>query len=194
MSRWGMEYGYSVNLLSLAVAIVVLGVILLVSIALFMPPQMVMPSLPTAPAPAPTPTPTPTPAPTAVVSGIAYSEELAARGLDLFKQHQCDSCHTIKSLGVPGSTAGPDLSKVLLGNRGVPGSVIMRWYKEHGLENPEADPSKAAELLYQFLVNPPAYSRTYSGWVAGIKASIGEEGWRRDSEAILELLKKAATR
>lgn len=189
-----MEYGYSVNLLSLATAIVVLGVILLIAVALFAPP----PTMPSPPAPSPTPTPTPTPAPTPTpttpIKGITYSEELAAKGLELFRKHQCDSCHTINSLGVPGSPSGPDLSKALLGNKGIPGSVMMRWYKERGLEDPEANPSKAAELLYEFLVNPPAYARTSKGWIDGIKKTMGEDAWKEDAKAILELLKKAATK
>jgi cytochrome c2 len=130
---------------------------------------------------------------TAPTTGIKYDPQLAEKGRRYFSEIGCDSCHSIKSLGISGGTAGPDLSKVLLGNPGAGGSVISRFFREKGLDNPAADPEKAAELLKEFLINPPEYSTTMKRQVHSYKVLYSN--WATDQvPALVELLKEAAAK
>ena len=129
--------------------------------------------------------------PAEVTAGIQYDEALAEKGLQFFQQ-ACTACHSIQSLGVTGGAVGPDLSRVLLGNEGVPGSVIGRFFAENGLEDPAADPERAAELLKQFLINPPDYSPTMKAQVNAYKATYGDAWQNEYIPQLIELFKKAA--
>jgi cytochrome c2 len=150
----------------------------------------------------PTATPTQTTTPTtqtspstgtAQTTGIKYDHHLAEKGKQYFSEIGCTACHAIKSLGISGGAVGPDLSKTLLGNPGAGGSVIGRFFKEKGLDNPAADPEKAAELLKEFLTNPPQYSTTMKTQVQAYKASYSN--WATDQvPALVELLKEAAAK
>jgi cytochrome c2 len=143
-----------------------------------------------------TPTPTPQTGPstgTTPSAGIQYDPQLAEKGRRYFSEIGCDSCHSIKSLGIPGGAVGPDLSKTLLGNPGAGGSVIGKFFKEKGLENPAADPEKAAELLKEYFINPPEYSTTMKRQVRAYKATYSD--WATDQvPALVELLKEAAAK
>jgi cytochrome c2 len=147
-----------------------------------------------------TPTQTTTPttqtspsAGTAPTTGIKYDPQLAGKGKQYFSEIGCTACHSIKSLGISGGAVGPDLSKTLLGNPGAGGSVIGKFFKEKGLDNPAADPEKAAELLKEFLINPPQYSTTMKTQVQAYKATYSN--WATDQvPALVELLKEAAAK
>ncbi len=147
-----------------------------------------------------TPTPTTTPTTqtgpstgTAPSAGIKYDPQLAEKGRRYFLEIGCDACHSIRSLGISGGAVGPDLSKVLLGNPGAGGSVIGKFFKEKGLDNPAADPEKAAELLKEYLTNPPQYSTTMVRQVRSYKAMHSD--WATDQvPALVELLKEAAAK
>jgi len=122
---------------------------------------------------------------------ISYNAELANKGLSLFKgELGCTACHTIDSLRVSGGKVGPDLSNALLGGR----NVLPRFYRENGLENPAADPAKAAELLAQYLTQPPQYSTTMVGQIASFKRLYGEQWEKEYVPALVEMLKMAAAR
>ncbi len=148
-----------------------------------------------------TPTPTTMPttqtgpsAGTAPTTGIKYDPQLAEKGKQYFtKEIQCTSCHSIKSLGISGGAVGPDLSKTLLGNPGAGGSVIGRFFKEKGLENPAADPEQAAKLLKEYMIDPPPYSTTMRTQTRAYKAMYSD--WATDQvPALVELLKEAAAK
>jgi cytochrome c2 len=153
-------------------------------------------------APTQTATPTPTTTPTtqtghstgaAPSAGIQYDSQLAEKGRHYFSEIGCTACHAIKSLGISGGAVGPDLSKVLLGNPGAGGSVIGRFFKEKGLDNPAADPEQAAKLLKEYLTNPPQYSTTMKTQVMAYKASYSN--WATDQvPALVEMLKEAAAK
>jgi len=121
----------------------------------------------------------------AITPSISYNAELANKGLSYFKEVGCTACHSIKSLGVSGGAVGPDLSKALFSNT----QWLGRYYKENGLQNPAADPQKAAELLAQYLVQPPRYSTTMAGQVAAYKALYGEQWDKEYVPALVELMK-----
>jgi cytochrome c2/uncharacterized coiled-coil protein SlyX len=130
---------------------------------------------------------------TAPTTGIKYDPQLAGKGRQYFSEIGCTACHSIKSLGISGGAVGPDLSKVLLGNPGAGGSVIGKFFKEKGLDNPAADPEKAAELLKEYLTNPPQYSTTMKTQVRAYKATYSN--WATDQvPALVELLKEAAAK
>ncbi len=141
-----------------------------------------------------TPTPTTTP-PTGATPTIEirYDSQLAEKGRRYFLEIGCDACHSIRSLGISGGAVGPDLSRTLLGNPGAGGSVIGKFFKERGLENPAADPEKAAELLKEYFINPPSYSTTMVKQVRSYKAMYSD--WATDQvPALVELLKEAAAK
>jgi len=130
---------------------------------------------------------------TAPTTGIKYDPQLAGKGRQYFSEIGCTACHSIKSLGISGGAVGPDLSKALLGNPGAGGSVIGRFFKEKGLDNPAADPEKAAELLKEYLTNPPQYSTTMRTQVQAYKATYSN--WATDQvPALVEMLKEAAAK
>ena len=152
------------------------------------PTQTTTPTQPTTPT-----TQTGHSAGTAPSAGIQYDSQLAEKGRHYFSEIGCTACHAIKSLGISGGAVGPDLSKVLLGNPGAGGSVIGRFFKEKGLENPAADPEKAAELLKEFLTDPPQYSTTMKRRVQAYKATYSN--WATEHvPALVELLKEAAAK
>jgi len=142
----------------------------------------------------PTPPPqTQTPTPTAPSGAIKYDPQLAEKGRKYFQEVGCTACHSIRSLGISGGAVGPDLSKALLGNPGAAGSQIGKYFAEHGLTNPASDPEKAAQLLAEYLTNPPQYSTTMKTQVSAYKATYPE--WATDQvPALVELLKEAASR
>jgi cytochrome c2 len=133
----------------------------------------------------------PPPAPPAIE--IKYDPQLAEKGRRYFSEIGCDACHSIRSLGISGGAMGPDLSKTLLGNPGVGGSVIGRYFREKGLENPAADPEKAAELLKEYMIDPPPYSTTMRTQARAYKATYSD--WATDQvPALVELMKEAAAK
>jgi cytochrome c2 len=134
-----------------------------------------------------------TSAPPSGGGSIQYDPQLAAKGKQYFNEIGCTSCHSIKSLGISGGNVGPDLSKTLLGNPGQAGSVIGRYFKENGLNNPAADPQKAAQLLAQFLINSPDYSGTMKTMVNTYKNAYPDWATER-VPALVELLKEAAAK
>jgi cytochrome c2 len=156
------------------------------------------------PSPAPTQTTTPTQATTpatqtgpstgtAPSTGIKYDPQLAEKGKQYFSEIGCTACHSIKSLGISGGAVGPDLSKTLLGNPGAGGSVIGRFFKEKGLDNPAADPERAAELLKEYLIDPPPYAGTMRTQTLAYKAAYSD--WATEHvPALVELLKEAAAK
>ena len=132
---------------------------------------------------------TQTSGPPAGGQSISYNAELANRGLSLFKDVGCTACHSIKSLGVSGGNVGPDLSKALFSDT----QWLGKFYRENGLQDPASDPAKAAELLAQFLTQPPRYSTTMAGQVAAYKSLYGD--WDKEYvPALVELMKMAASR
>ena len=177
--------------LIIGIAVVVIATVIALQ-QLSTPPQ--------APTRTTTPTQTITPATqtgpsagTPPTSGIKYDPQLAGKGKQYFSEIGCTACHSIKSLGISGGAVGPDLSKALLGNPGAGGSVIGRFFKEKGLDNPAADPQKAAELLKEFLINPPQYATTMKTQVQAYKATYSN--WATDQvPALVELLKEAAAK
>jgi cytochrome c2 len=176
----------------------IIGIVVVVIATVIALQQLSKP--PSAPTQTATPTQTTTPttqttpsAGTAPSTGIKYDHHLAEKGKQYFSEIGCTACHAIKSLGISGGAVGPDLSKALLGNPGAGGSVIGRFFKEKGLENPAADPEKAAELLKEFLTNPPQYATTMKTQVQAYKASYSN--WATDQvPALVELLKEAAAK
>ena len=143
--------------------------------------------------PAQQPTTTQTPPPSSGGVSIQYDAQLAQKGIDYFKSVGCTACHSVKSLGISGGAVWPDLSKALTSpSTAVQG--LARFYKENGLENPAADPQKAAQLLAQFLTNPPSYSTTMSSQVNAYKSLYGDQ-WEKDYvPALVEMMKMAATK
>ncbi len=155
------------------------------------------PSAPTqvaTPTPAATPTAqTPPSIGTAPTTGIKYDPQLAEKGRQYYLEIGCTACHSIKSLGISGAAVGPDLSKTLLGNSGVAGSKIGRFFKERGLDDPAEDPEKAAELLKEYLIDPPPYTGTMRTQTLAYKAMYSD--WATDQvPALVELLKEAAAK
>ena len=155
---------------------------------------------PSAPAQTTTPTQPTTPTThtghstgTAPSAGIQYDSQQAEKGRHYFSEIGCTACHAIKSLGISGGAVGPELSKTLLGNPGVAGSQIGRFFKEKGLDNPAADPEKAAELLKEYLINPPPYTGTMRTQTLAYKAMYSD--WATEHvPALVELLKEAAAK
>jgi cytochrome c2 len=176
--------------LIIGIAVVVIATVIALQ-QLSTPPQAPAPTTPTQ-----TTTPTTQTSPSAgtpPTSGIKYDPQLAEKGKQYFSEIGCVGCHSIKSLGIYGGAVGPDLSKTLLGNPGAGGSVIGRFFKEKGLENPAADPQKAAELLKEYLTNPPQYSTTMKTQVQAYKATYSN--WATDQvPALVEMLKEAAAK
>ncbi len=108
----------------------------------------------------------------------------------MFRSVGCVACHAVRSLGVSGPPVGPDLSRALLGNPGVSGSVIGRYLAENGLEDPATDPEKAAQLIAQFLQDPPNYAPTMKAQVNTFKQTYPD--WPDKVKKIVEMLKWAA--
>jgi cytochrome c2 len=149
-------------------------------------------SAPTPPSQAPTQAAAPPTGATPTIE-IKYDPQLAEKGRRYFSEIGCDACHSIKSLGISGGAVGPDLSKTLLGNPGAGGSVIGRFFKEKGLANPAEDPEKAAELLKEYLIDPPEYSTTMKRQTRSYKAMYSD--WATDQvPALVEMLKEAAAK
>lgn len=124
-------------------------------------------------------------------SAIQYDTQLAQKGIDYFKSVGCTACHSIKSLGISAGAVGPDLSRALTKPSA---QWLGRFYKEHGLDNPAADPQKAAQLLAQYLTNPPSYSNTMVSQVNAYKSLYGDQ-WEKDYvPALVEMMKMAATK
>ncbi len=147
---------------------------------------------PTPPPQAPTQATTPPTGATPTIE-IRYDPQLAEKGRRYFLEIGCDACHSIRSLGISGGAVGPDLSRALLGNPGAGGSVIGRFFREKGLENPAADPEQAAELLKEYMIDPPTYSTTMVRQVRSYKAMYSD--WATDQvPALVELLKEAAAK
>jgi len=82
------------------------------------------------------------------------------------------------------------LSKALFSNT----QWLGKYYKENGLQNPVADPAKAAEFLAQYLIQPPRYSTTMAGQVAAYKSLYGEQWEKEYVPAPRKMLKMAASR
>ncbi|MEM1572499.1 MAG: cytochrome C [Pyrobaculum sp.] len=121
---------------------------------------------------------------------VQYDAQLAQKGVEYFKSVGCTACHSVKSLGISGGAVGPDLSKALFSTD----QWLGRYYKENGLDNPASDPTKAAQLLAQFLSNPPDYSTTMKSQVAAYKSLYGDQ-WEKDYvPAFVEMIKMAASR
>ncbi len=177
--------------LALVIGIVVVVIATVVALQqLGTTPPTSQPTQPTTPPSTTQPTSPPT---TQQPTTKSYDPELAEKGKKYFGELGCTACHAIRSLGISGGAVGPDLSKVLLGNPGASGSVIGRYFTENGLTNPAADPEKAAQLLAQFLQNPPQYSTTMKTQVQGYKAAYPE--WEEEIvPALVEMLKEAASR
>ncbi len=141
----------------------------------------------------PTPTQTGPSTGTAPTTEIKYNPQLAEKGRRYFLEIGCDACHSIRSLGISGGAVGPDLSRTLLGNPGAGGSVIGRFFRDKGLDNPAADPEQAAELLKEYFINPPQYSTTMTRQTRSYKAMYSD--WATDQvPALVELLKEAAAK
>jgi len=71
--------------------------------------------------------------------------------------------------------------------------VLSKYFAENGLTNPAADPQKAAQLLAQFLTNPPDYAPTMKAQVQAYKATY--PSWTTDQvPALVEMLKEAAAK
>lgn len=177
--------------LIIGIAVVVIATVIALQ-QISTPPQSQAPTTPTQ-----TTTPTTQTSPstgTAPTTGIKYDPQLAEKGKQYFSEIGCVACHSIKSLGISGGAVGPDLSKALLGNPGAgSSSVIGRFFKENGLDNPAADPEKAAELLKEFLTNPPQYATTMKTQVQAYKATYSN--WATDQvPALVEMLKEAAAK
>ncbi|MCL5957900.1 MAG: hypothetical protein M1358_01055 [Chloroflexi bacterium] len=139
-------------------------------------------------------------APVAAKSGvsISFDDKLAQQGASVFtSKYACNGCHAVSALNVAGSTAGPDLSRVILGE--VPtgtapqANPISRWYADNGLNTPATNLEKASELLFEYLEMPPSYSALMQSQVQRAKGVAGsDDKWEEDAKAIVEFLKKAA--
>jgi len=176
--------------LIIGIAVVVIATVIALQ-QISTPPQSQAPTTPTQ-----TTTPATQTSPstgTAPTTGIKYDPQLAEKGKQYFSEIGCTACHSIKSLGISGGAVGPDLSKTLLGNPGAGGSQIGRFFKEKGLDNPASDPEKAAELLKEFLTNPPPYTGTMKTQTLAYKATYSN--WATDQvPALVEMLKEAAAK
>jgi hypothetical protein len=125
---------------------------------------------------------------------VSFDEDLARRGEELYGRYGCSACHSVSSLGVSGGSAGPDLSRALFGEGTGAARPLPRWYSENGLSDPRSDPDEAAELLAEYLEQPPTYSPLMQGQIQRLKSAAGEEQWEEEAEAMAEFLKKAAGR
>jgi len=186
--------------LALIIGIVIVVIATVVALSRLSTTSTTSPSAPTATATQTTTTTATAPSSTSATAtsttsagAIQYNPQLAAKGQQYFSQIGCIACHSISSLGISGGNVGPDLSKALLGNPGVPGDVLSKYFAENGLTNPAADPQKAAQLLAQFLMNPPDYASTMKAQVQAFKATY--PNWTTDQvPALVELLKEAAAK
>ena len=137
-----------------------------------------------------TQSPTPTQTTAQSPSAPSYNAELANKGLSYFKEVGCVACHSIKSLGVSGGNVGPDLSKALFSDT----QWLGKYYRDNGLQNPASDPAKAAELLAQFLTQPPRYSTTMTAQIAAYKSLYGDQWDKEYVPALVELMMMAASK
>ncbi|MFN3803819.1 MAG: cytochrome C [Pyrobaculum sp.] len=130
---------------------------------------------------------------------IKYNEELAKKGIQLFKDLACVACHTVKAVGIEvGGNLGPDLSKALLGSVGVEkgtagGPMMMKYFEKHGLKDPAADPERAAQLIAKLLIEgdkelaPTMFAQT--------EAFKKRSGYATEEvPALVEMFKMAATK
>ncbi|AFA39802.1 Cytochrome c [Pyrobaculum oguniense TE7] len=128
--------------------------------------------------------------PSGQVGAVQYDAQLAQKGVEYFRNVGCTACHSVRSLGISGGAVGPDLSKALFSNT----QWLGRYYKENGLDNPASDPVKAAQLLAQYMINPPDYSTTMRSQTAAYKSLYGDQ-WEKDYvPALVEMMKMAASR
>ena len=175
-----------------APTLVLIGAIVVIVIATGVALYMLSSAPTSAPTTSTLSAPSATTAPSTSTSAqlIPYNATLASIGEKYFKSIGCVFCHSISSLGIQGGNVGPDLSKALLGNPGVPGDVLTQYFKEHGLTNPASNPQEAAQLIEQFLQNPPSYAGTMQAQVAAFKQQYSN--WTDIVKAIVEMLKEAA--
>jgi len=138
---------------------------------------------------------------TAAPTQIQYNEQLAKKGLDVFKELACNACHTVKSAGIEvGGNIGPDLSKALLGSVGVEkgtagGPMMSKYFEKYGLKNPAADLNKAAELLAKFLIEGDKdLAPTMTVQAEAFKKQLGDKWAQEYVPAIVEMLKMAASK
>ena len=139
--------------------------------------------------------------PSAGPTQIQYNEQLAKKGLDVFKELACNACHTVKSAGVEvGGNIGPDLSKALLGSVGIEkgtagGPMMSKYFEKYGLKNPAADLNKAAELLAKFLIEGDKdLAPTMTVQIEAFKKQLGDKWAQEYVPAIVEMLKMAASK
>jgi len=140
----------------------------------------------------------PSPATTVAGPTIQIDQGLAKTGTELFSsKYGCVGCHAVTSLGISGSTAGPDLSRALFAAvpAGTPptSNPLEKWFSDKGLTNPRSDPDKAATLLVEYIQGPPSSSPVMGPTVQRLKSVAGgDDKWAADVKAIAEFLKKAA--
>jgi len=132
---------------------------------------------------------------------IQYNEQLAEKGVELFKEIGCNACHTVKSAGIDvGGNIGPDLSKALLGSVGVEGGtaggpILSKYFEKYGLKDPTANLTKAAELLTQFLINgDSSLAPTMTTQIEAFKKQYGDKWAQEYVPALVEMLKMAAAK
>ncbi|RFA95442.1 c-type cytochrome [Pyrobaculum aerophilum] len=132
---------------------------------------------------------------------ISYNEQLAQKGVQLFKELACNACHTVKGAGIEvGGNIGPDLSKTLLGNVGVEkgtagGPIMSKYFEKNGLTNPAANLDKAAQLVAKFLTEgdkdlaPTMFTQTEA-----FKKTYGDKWATEYVPALVEMFKMALAR
>jgi cytochrome c2 len=132
---------------------------------------------------------------------IQYNEQLAKKGVEVFKELACNACHTVKGAGIEvGGNIGPDLSKALLGSVGVEkgtagGPMMSKYFEKYGLKNPAADLNKAAELLAKFLIEGDKdLAPTMTVQTEAFKKQLGDKWAQEYVPAIVEMLKMAASK
>jgi cytochrome c2 len=132
---------------------------------------------------------------------IQYNEQLAKKGVEVFKELACNACHTVKGAGIEvGGNIGPDLSRALLGSVGVEkgtagGPMMSKYFEKYGLKNPAADLNKAAELLAKFLIEGDKdLAPTMTAQVEAFKKQLGDKWAQEYVPAIVEMLKMAASK
>ncbi len=132
---------------------------------------------------------------------IEYNEQLAKRGVELFKELACNACHTVKGAGIEvGGNLGPDLSKALLGSVGVEkgtagGPMMLKYFEKHGLRDPATDIKKAAELLAKFLTEgDKELAPTMAVQIETFVKQYGDKWAREYVPALVEMMKMATAK
>jgi cytochrome c2 len=132
---------------------------------------------------------------------IQYNEQLAKKGVEVFKELACNACHTVKGAGIEvGGNLGPDLSKALLGSVGVEkgtagGPMMSKYFEKYGLKDPAADLNKAAQLLAKFLIEGDKdLAPTMAVQSEAFKKQLGDKWAQEYVPAIVEMLKMAAAK